>query len=339
MPIINIFVPPLAKATGGTAVLHQIAGHLHAAGREVRLVLREGGRMAAERAAESHGVPAVDWDALTLAPEDVWFVPEGWVNALAPGLQAGARTVVYVQNWAYLFSALPEGVGWDKLDVSFVAVSDPVAWFIRETLGVEAPVLRPGIDLDRFRPPSTLPPASPVRIAYMPRKNKALAAQIRAVTEARAARMTGAPPLRWIEIDGLDAAGVAAALRSSHIFLATGFPEGFALPPLEAMASGCLVVGYSGIGGFDYMRQAADIPGAASPWCPLREVAWDGNGLFAADGDAMAAAVALEHAAKWVSEGDERYVEVLQQAARTAQAYGAEAQLDDTVAVFGRFGV
>ena len=339
MPVTNIFIPPLAKATGGTFVLHQIAGHLHAAGREVRLVLREGGRRASERAGGvSDAVPVVAWDDLSFAPGDVWLVPEGWVNALAPGLRAGARTVVYVQNWAYLFSALPEGVTWDRLDVSFLAVSDPVAWFIRESLGVDAPVLRPGIDLDRFRPPASEPPAEPVRVAFMPRKNKALAAQIRAMAASRAARDAGTPTYRWVEIDGLDAAGVAAALRSAHLFLATGYPEGCPLPPLEAMASGCPVVGYGGLGGFDYMRQAEDAPGAARPWFPLREVPWGGNGLYAADADVAAAALALERAARWVAGDDERFARMRAQALATASAYGVEAQRQAVLDVWRGFG-
>lgn len=327
-----VFIPPLAKATGGTHVLHQVAAHLHAAGREVALVLREGGHGGPDL---SSNVPTLAWDDLRLGPDDVWLVPEGWVNALAPGLKAEARTVVYVQNWAYLFSALPPGVAWDMLDVSFLAVSDPVAWFIRLSLGEEAPVLRPGIDLDLFRPPDAPRPASPVRVAYMPRKNKALAAQIRAVVEARRPRVPSGADMRWVEIDGLDAAGVAEALRSCHVFLATGYPEGCPLPPLEAMACGCLVVGYAGLGGFDYMRPVHEAPvGAARPWFPLRETPWGGNGIYVADADVMAAAMALERAVDWAATGAPQYAQATAQAVDTALAYGLDRQREAVLAVW-----
>ncbi|MDI7251748.1 MAG: glycosyltransferase family 1 protein, partial [Actinomycetota bacterium] len=47
--------------------------------------------------------------------------------------------------------------------------------------------------------------------------------------------------------------------------------EGFGLPPLEAMACACLPVGFTGLGGHDYMRQAdPDLPGAARPWWPTQ---------------------------------------------------------------------
>ncbi|MBU1002427.1 MAG: glycosyltransferase family 1 protein [Proteobacteria bacterium] len=318
-----IYLPPLRKATGGTQVLHQLAAHLHAGGLPVSLVPRESGY---EMPGISGDVPVTPWEELALTPADLWLVPEGWVNALAPGLQAGARTVLYVQNWAYLFSALPPGVTWDKLQVSFLAVSDPVAWYIRECLGVAAPVLRPGIDLDRFRAPDRPPAASPVCVAFMPRKNKALAAQVRAMFEARAARLPGAPAVEWLPIEGLDQDGVAAALGRAHIFLAMGYPEGCPLPPLEAMACGCLVVGFAGLGGFDYMRQADDLPGAARPWFSLREVPWGGNGLYAADADVAAVALALEQAVSWVAQADPRYVLALENARATASAYSIAQQ-------------
>jgi glycosyltransferase involved in cell wall biosynthesis len=46
---------------------------------------------------------------------------------------------------------------------------------------------------------------------------------------------------------------MAAVYQQADIFMALGFPEGFALPPLEAMACGCAVVGFTGGGGAQHM--------------------------------------------------------------------------------------
>ncbi len=46
---------------------------------------------------------------------------------------------------------------------------------------------------------------------------------------------------------------IAEHFREADIFLAIGYPEGFALPPLEAMACGCAVIGFTGGGGLDHM--------------------------------------------------------------------------------------
>ncbi len=312
-----IFIPPLKKTTGGAAVLLRIADILHQAGRDVALVLREKGRPKT-----TTKVPQTTLGEAAPAPGDVWLVPEGWPNALAPGLSAGAKCVVYCQNWAYLFSGLPDNVGWRDLPVSFIAVSRPVARYIELALGQKPPVLRPGIDTDHFRPPREKPGLPPVRAAYMPRKNKALAAQIKAFTAARRAE-TGLE-IEWVEIADMDHAGVAEALRSAHVFLATGYPEGCPLPPLEALACGCALAGFSGYGGWDYMRQAA--PDAYVPGFALRETPFGGNGFFAPDADVVAAALALEAAASLWMRGGPDLERVLAAGRETAAAYDLERQ-------------
>lgn len=332
-----IFIPPLAKHTGGVAVLMQLAAHLHGAGREVRLVPRESGKgpgLAADAQA-----PVLPWDSLDLGPGDLWLVPEGWVNALAPGLRAKARCVVYCQNWAYLLAALPENVAWAQLPVDFLAVSQPVAWFVAQCTGRVAPVLRAAVDVLRFAPPEKKPDG-PLRVAYMPRKNKALVQRVREITAARAALgggpLSGNNGFEWVEISGLPQHEVAARLASCHVFLASGFPEGCPLPPLEAMASGCFVVGFAGFGGWDYMRQIEPaLAYAAAPWWPENEPVADGpdappqlggNGIWCADADVMALALGLEQAAAWKNAGDARFATALRNARATALCYSLERQ-------------
>ncbi|WP_035104830.1 group 1 glycosyl transferase [Desulfohalovibrio reitneri] len=311
-----VFIPPVRRAAGGVFVLLRLARCLNRAGHETVLVPRE------DATELPDDLPCTAWDDLRLEPGDLWLVPEGWVNALAPGLNARARCLVYVQNWAYLFSGLPHGVDWRQLDVSFLAVSQPVGWYVERMLGRGAEVLRPSIDLDLFGQ-SGAKPDGPLRIAFMPRKNKAQAERIR---EALAARNHGGGEVEWLPVDGLPPEGVASALAAAHVFLATGFPEGCPLPPLEAMASGCLCAGFTGFGGTDYMRQAGDFPGAFEPWWPVRETPWGGNGLWCADADVPAAVEALEQAQAWWREGDPRLETTLEQARATARAYGIEQQ-------------
>lgn len=325
-----IFLPPLPRMSGGLAVLMQVGEHLARLGHEVYFVPRDNLKL-------DTPVPIIPWNELCLGPQDLWLVPEGWPNALLPGLSARARCVVYVQNWAYLLSALPQGMHWNQLPVQFIAVSDPVRWFVREATGAHAPVLRPGIDANLFFPAPHSDPAAPVagplRVAWMPRKNKALARQIREYVDARRYRSTATTSCRdmeWVEIQGRTPAEVAQLLRGAHIFLATGFPEGCPLPPLEAMASGCVVVGFSGLGGWDYMRQARpDAPFAFRPWWPLRperETPWGGNGFFAADADVPGAALALEEACRLLRQGGPELAAVRRNAALTASAYTPAAQ-------------
>ena len=346
-----IFIPPLPRMSGGVAVLLQIGENLHRSGHDVCFVWRDDPGVD-HGCIEHPAVPMCHWDDITLGPEHIWLVAEGWPNALAPGLAGGAQCVVYVQNWAFMLGNLPEGVRWEQLPLRFLSVSDPVRWFVQRHTGMDSPVLRPVIDPQRFHPAlsptapqeilgAALPPGSPVRIAWMPRKNKALAQQIRLAVEARLPYVLPQGPqnpglaLEWVEIHGRRPDEVAEMLRASHIFLVTGFPEGCPLPPLEAMASGCLVAGYSGLGGWDYMRQALpEMPFALRPWWPLRDVPWGGNGIFVADADVPGAACAVEEALKLLFRGGPELAALRRNAAATAAAYSMDAQAEEVVRIW-----
>jgi len=43
-------------------------------------------------------------------------------------------------------------------------------------------------------------------------------------------------------------------MQDSLMFLSFGYPEGFSLPPAEAMSCGCIVAGYHGMGGREYFK-------------------------------------------------------------------------------------
>ncbi|MGJ1412123.1 glycosyltransferase [Sphingobacterium thalpophilum] len=47
---------------------------------------------------------------------------------------------------------------------------------------------------------------------------------------------------------------VAQIMQESAIFLSFNHREGFGLPPVEAMACGCIVIGYKGRGGIEYFK-------------------------------------------------------------------------------------
>jgi len=319
-----IFYPPLKAMSGGCMVLLQIARQLQTLGRLGGILYWDdppGG-------AECAGLPWVKAGAADMATGDTYVVPEGWPNALVLGLRRGCRTLVYCQNWSYLFHGLEPGIHWRDLPVEFLAVSDPVAWHMEQVLGKRPPIIRPALDTRLFQPPASKPEGT-LRIGFMPRKNKALAEQIRRIFEERNPKAG----VQWVPIHGLDRSGVAEALRSCHVFLVTGFPEGCPLPPLEAMACGCLCVGFTGFGGWDYMRQV-EPNGYAPHGYALRDVPWDGNGWWSADGDVLGAAIGLERAAQALSQG----LAVPTQMAQTVATYGSDDQRREIVAALTQDG-
>ena len=49
-------------------------------------------------------------------------------------------------------------------------------------------------------------------------------------------------------------------MKESLIFLSFSYQEGCGLPPMEAMACGCLVIGYDGRGGREYFNNKFSYP-------------------------------------------------------------------------------
>ena len=228
---------------------------------------------------------------------------------------------------------LPQGVRWKQLPLEYLAVSRPVAWFMREVLALETrDIVPPAID-DIFFHNGTRP-GSHVRVAFMPRKNRALGEQIQRVASAYLAERAGSPRLEWVEIHNKTRAEVAELLSSCHLFMSTGFPEGFGLPPLEAMASGCVPVGFTGFGGWEYMRQSRItgflpqglIPAGPPYALPPSPQDVYGNGFFSADGDTLGAGLALAHAARAAYENSEHWQGLCRSCRETAASYALSAQ-------------
>ncbi len=260
-----------------------------------------------------------------LSDRDIWCVPEGWPNAVVPGVRAGARTLLYVQNWIFMMTVLPGGVRWADLPLRYFAVSHPVAWFMKEVLGLACDaILPPAVAPVFFQKKSRS--FRRIRICWMPRKNKAMAGQIRDIALARLSLLSFDVPVDFIEVHGHSLAEVAEVFASSHIFLCTGFPEGFGLPPVEAMASGCVPVGFAGLGGWEYMRNPEDCPlsGLYSPPFVLEKKAWSGNGFFVSDGDVLSAGLALAYAVELVFRQDPGWRVLEENARRTAAEYSRE---------------
>ena len=349
------FVPPLTRVSGGLGVIYQIAEILHQAGQPACLVCRD---ETTPGLAQTE-VPVLSWDELTLTPNDIWVVPEGWPNALVPGLEVGCCNVVYVQNWAYLLSTLPQGVRWQQFDVTFLAVSTPVAAFIKEIIGADSIILRPGLDLNLFCPnPATgnaklLKDTASVKslnVGWMPRKNKAVAVQARQILEARGRLGVH---LRWLEINGKTRNEVAEMLQECHLYLGTGFPEGLGLPPLEAMACGVIPVTCAGYGGWDYLRQIPpdlckefdfstlkSLPGLIAPEFKqipgLPTLPLHHNAFVTPDADPLCMAVLLEYAASLILAKDPVVQQILDNGQAAARAYSHELQEKNTLAVWKR---
>ncbi len=94
------------------------------------------------------------------------------------------------------------------------------------------------------------------QIAFMPRKLREDSEQILNILYQNNSL------LGWTikPIDGLNEKEVSKLLKESAVFLSFNYREGFGMPPAEAMACGCIVVGYAGQGGKEVLHPDFSYP-------------------------------------------------------------------------------
>lgn len=107
-----------------------------------------------------------------------------------------------------------------------------------------------GVDKRLFHPHDKKlgAPTSPIRIAFTRRKDTA---SDMAILLARQLLNTNALPLEVTAMDNLPLDQYSATLRKADIWLTTALEHGFPRSTLEAMACGCLCMGFTGTCGRD----------------------------------------------------------------------------------------
>lgn len=216
-------------------------------------------------------------------PDDIVVIPET-CGPWAHQIKTKNRRVIYNQNCYQTFCGDVEGkiiqVAYRHPSViAVLTVSEDSTNYLRYAFpGLTIQRIYLGIDSRLFFPRNRTR-----TIAYMPRKNGGHAKQVIAILNHRQ-RMNG---YLFVKIDGCSEKEVAKILGCARIFLSLSELEGCPLPPMEAMASGCLVVGYHGGGGREYMgsdRVFSIESGDIVEFCKAIEMAaelWDHQALEA----------------------------------------------------------
>jgi len=188
--------------------------------------------------------------ATTVHPTDYLVVPEIYGPVISQ-IQPGIPKVIFNQNcyltsWGYSLAKKTTVAAYRHPDVvATLVVSEDSESYLRYVFpGVRVHRLHYGIAPDIFY----YWPDKKRQIAFMPRKNREDVRQVLNALDARdALRNYGLAP-----IDGQTERETARVLRESLLFLSVSREEGFGLPPAEAMACGCIVVGFHGMGGREY---------------------------------------------------------------------------------------
>lgn len=248
-----LLFPDLKRPIGGVKQMHRLAEALAGLGRSATLVQEHADFHPGWFESQVTTISLEDWLQLSLNPNcDRVILPETFLTQIrhyAPGIPK----VVFNQNGAYSFDLhrgptkqSPEQV----LDVyhghaaHVLCISEHDERLLRDGFALgptRVSRLLNGLEETLFRPSGP----KRRRIAYMTRKNPSDSAVVAALLK----RQEWFGPWELVAIEGRVQAEVAAIMQSSLVFLAFGHPEGFGLPLAEALACGCHVIGYSGLGG------------------------------------------------------------------------------------------
>lgn len=203
-----------------------------------------------------------------MTADDFLVIPEIYgpnIPALArlPGIGAAVRKVIFNQNCRYTFlgqtldSIRAPGFTMAYTNrqeyIGVMVVSEDSRRYLESAFpGVDVWRIHNAINVDTFAPGE----GKRQQICFMPRKHSEDALQVLAILKLHGAL----GDFDIVPIANKTETEVAAIMRESMFFLSFGYPEGCPLPPAEAMACGCVVVGYDGFGGREYFDPAFSYP-------------------------------------------------------------------------------
>ena len=204
----------------------------------------------------SSDAPVLDLGTYKASPpsaeNDLLVLPETWLTNV-PNYLPGIPKVIFNQNAFYSFG-LSGACDHRTLDLyrhqdikAVVTVSNDSRDLLVEGCGIPAErcfALINGIDRGLFHAPAV----KHRRVVFLGRKHVDHARKVALM----ASQHPKLKDLSFQELPRMQHEDVASALQGALMFLSCGYPEGFGLPLAEAIACGCLVVGYHGLAGRDF---------------------------------------------------------------------------------------
>jgi glycosyltransferase involved in cell wall biosynthesis len=245
MARIFVFSPDLPKPLGGVRQLYRHVDVLNANGFDATIVHRRKGFKIKWFEHETR----VSYEPVAMGKDDVAVFPEIW-GAKIRGYGKSIRKVIFNQNAYYTFMGNPLR---GRLIVPYTDPRVVATIVVSEDSRRYLEYVFPRMAVHRIRyglnPKLYYPQKKKKQICLMPRKNVEDVKQVLHILNLRGA-LRG---WKVVLIDKFTEAQTAAVMRESAIFLSFGHPEGFGLPPAEALACRCIVIGYHGNGGEEFL--------------------------------------------------------------------------------------
>ena len=190
--------------------------------------------------------------SVALDENTILVIPEIYGDKIDK-IAVGIKKVIFNQNCYYTFNQYDINTDYPQTPythtdvLATIVVSEDSLAYLNYTFA-KAKVYRCvlGINSKIFY----YSPEKQRQICFMPRKLTDDVRQVLQILKQRGS-LKG---WKLMAIDGKNEQEVAQIMRESTFFLSFNHREGFGLPPVEAMACGCYVVGYDGEAGKEYFK-------------------------------------------------------------------------------------
>ena len=265
MPHIYVLSPDNNNASGGIKILYRHVDVLNNNGYKASILHQNKGF----RCTWFNNTTKIDYlKEVTIEDEDFLVVPEIFgpnIYSLSslPQISNESKKIIFNQNCRYTFlgqdinSVTAPDFKMPYSDseqyIATIVVSDDSSHYIKSIFPQQRVFrIHNAINIDTF----TYQEAKTPQICFMPRKHADEATQVLGILNLRGALND----VNVVPIDNMNEQQVADTMRDSMFFLSFGYPEGCPLPPAEAMACGCIVIGYDGFGGREYFNSDFSFP-------------------------------------------------------------------------------
>ena len=191
---------------------------------------------------------------LTINPEDMVVIPEGFPNVMEKFAQFPCKKIILAQSWYYILNSMSVNQNWQQFGIrDVISVSDGITEYLNAIMpGLNIKQYSQSIDRTIFQP--TAYTKKFPKIVFMPGRSQDAILKTFNVIKTFYCFY---PQYRWIRFDelkGLTKEEFAERISESAFALYTDEIAGFGTMPLEAMACGTHVIGWTPLGGKEYMN-------------------------------------------------------------------------------------
>lgn len=192
---------------------------------------------------------------LSVNPEDFLIIPEGFPNIMQKTMQVSCKRVVLAQSWFYVLLAMNPGQKWQHFGIQdVISVSDAITEYLDSAMpGLKIKNFKQSINRNLFKPSNRLSSKFPM-VAFTGSRGAENKMKTHSIIKNFYAFY---PHLKWIrftELANMDREQFSERLSSCAFLLYTDDIAGFGTLPLEAMACGTHVVGWTPFGGKEYIN-------------------------------------------------------------------------------------